>query len=379
MTIRVMVVLEARYVTGAVKPVFEFAREAARREAFPRIELSVLTFMRNETANSFTRAVEAEGLPLDVIPEKRAFDPSILRQLREIVARRKPDIIWTHSVKSHFLIRLAGLHREAKWIAFHHGYTSTALRTRLYNQLDRWSHKGADRLVTVCDAFAQMLEKRGISRSKLRVQHSPIRPVPPHPSFSAAAARLELGLDPESKIVLSVGRLSGEKNQALLLRAVARVHELAPTLPLRLLIVGDGPERASLNILAATLGVSSIVTFAGHQNRPESFYRASDIFVLSSRTEGSPNVLLEAMDAGLAIVATTVGGVPEMVGHEQSALLVPSEDQEAMARAILRLLEDPNLRSRLVAAGKQVLSKHTPEEYFRSVSRIFEEILNPSR
>lgn len=378
MTIRVLVLLEARTVTGAVKPIFEFSREAAKPGASPRIHLSVLTFLRNESGNTFTRAVEAEGLPLDTVVEKYPLDPGVIAQLRAIVARRKPDIIWTNSVKSHFLTRLAGLHRQAKWVAFHHGYTTTAVRTRLYNQLDRWSHLGADRLVTVCDHFARLLERHGVKRRRLRVQHSPIRSCGVRHTGPSPAFREQLGIDAGVFVVLTVGRLSHEKNQALLMRALSRALQLDHSLPLLAIIVGDGPERAPLESLAAALGVSQSVRFAGHQNDTGPYYRSADIFVLPSRTEGSPNVLLEAIDAGLPIVATAVGGVPEVVTHEQSALLVPSGDDEAMAQAIVRMVRNPDLRNNLIETSRQVLDRQSPEQYFRNVSQIFEEVLRPT-
>ena len=379
MTIRVLAVLEARYVTGAVKPVLEFAREASQPGASPHIEISFLTFLRGEKSNSFTRALETQGLPLDPVWERRAFDFSVLGQLREIVERRKPDIIWTHSVKSHFLIRLAGLHRRAKWVAFHHGYTATALRTHVYNQLDRWSHRGAARLVTVCEHFARQIEARGISPRRLRVQHTPIRPAQPDPDFSRVDFRRQAGLADQSLVLLTVGRLSAEKDQALFLQAAALLRQLDPNFPFQLLILGDGPERGALQTLAVSLNIEPLIIFAGQQDNTAPYYAAADIFVLSSRTEGSPNVLLEAMDAGLAIVATAVGGVPEVVRHEESALLIPAADPVALAQAILRLSREPELRARLVAAGKKLVDQNSPQQYFQRVAGMFTEVMLEER
>src|SRR5579859_5234555 len=132
--IRILSILEAASVTGPAKAVLEFAREAGHPDAQPKIELSLLTFLRGNVDNAFIETVRDRGLPLDVVSEKGRFDFGVIPQLRQVVARRKPHIIWTNSVKSHFLIRWSGLHRKARWVAFHHGYTTTDWRARSYNQ-----------------------------------------------------------------------------------------------------------------------------------------------------------------------------------------------------------------------------------------------------
>ena len=138
--LRILIILEARSVTGPAKAVLEFTQEAFRcNEVSPCAEISILVFLRNETENTITRTAQANGIALEIVTERGAFDWRIVPQLRAIVNRIKPDIVWTNAVKAHFLARMAGLHRQAKWVAFHHGYTTTALRTRMYNQLDRWS------------------------------------------------------------------------------------------------------------------------------------------------------------------------------------------------------------------------------------------------
>jgi hypothetical protein len=167
--LRILIIVEATYVSGSAKAVLEFAREAVRRNQTSRCaEISIVVFLRNETENTFTRSAQAIGIPLEAVTERRAFDWRIVPQLRAIATRVKPDIIWTNAVKAHFLVSMAGLHRRAKWVAFHHGYTTTTLRTRLYNQLDRWSLKRAERVVTVCGELATEMVGLGIPRDRIQ-------------------------------------------------------------------------------------------------------------------------------------------------------------------------------------------------------------------
>jgi hypothetical protein len=150
-TIRILTILEAHSVTGPAKAVLEFAREARESSGPMKIDLSILTFLRGPQENGFIRTVRERGIPLDIVTEKGRFDFGVIPQLRAAVNRRQPHIIWTNGVKSHFLVRLSGLHRQVKWIAFHHGYTKTDWKDRIYSCLDCWSHPAAARLVTVCD------------------------------------------------------------------------------------------------------------------------------------------------------------------------------------------------------------------------------------
>ncbi len=367
--LRILSILEATSITGPAKAVLAFARENASQGGIA--DLSILTFVRNEEENAFTRAVRAAGIRLETIAETGPFDFRVIGKLKAAVARERPDVIWTNAVKSHFLVRMAGLHRRVKWVAFHHGYTSTAPRTRAYNQLDRWSLREAQRIVTVCGPFAADLKARGLDADRMRVQHMPIYPVE---AQSGAGMRRELGIDDAAGVLLSVGRLSREKGFADLLEAFRRVREQRPSESLRLVIAGDGPESENLRALCGALGIERDVMFVGHQADLQPFYGMADVFVMASHSEGSPNVLLEALNAGLPVAATSVGGIPEMVADQVSALLVPPRNAEALAGAMIRLLDDERLRMRLKSAAPEVLSRHTPELYFRNLLAVFREL-----
>ena len=373
--LRILIILEARFVTGPAKAVMEFTQEAFRcNRVSPCAEISILVFLRNEDGNTMTRIAQANGIALETVTERGAFDWRIVPQLRAIVNRIKPDIVWTNAVKAHFLARMTGLHRQAKWVAFHHGYTTTSLRTRMYNQLDRWSLKRAERVVTVCGQFADEMASLGIPEDHIRIQHMPIRAKGPVSREEATILRRELGVADATRVVLSVSRLSREKGHDDLLRAIARVRELAPSIPVKLLVVGEGPELEALKVTCRDLNLSENVSFLGHQDNVSRYYAVADVFVLSSHSEGSPNVLLEAMDAGVPIVATMVGGVPEIITNDQDGLLVKSRDIAGMAVAIVRLLTDEGLCTRLTGAAHIVLERHTPESYFRNILSILREV-----
>jgi glycosyltransferase involved in cell wall biosynthesis len=370
--------MEAYSVTGPAKNLFEFAKRAAAPDLPFRAHVSIVTFQRREssTQNAFIRSARAAGLDIEVIPERFAFDPSILKRIREIVQSRRPDIVQTHNVKSHFLVRLLGIKRESRWIAFQHGYTWTDLKMRAYNQLDRFSLSAADRVVTVCGAFAERLRRTGVSPDQIEIQHNTVKPFIAPPSVQVDEIRRRLAIPQEALVIIAAGRLSREKGHNDLVRAFAALQQ-EPDIPrCRLLIAGDGPERESIEHAAKSLRIADSLILLGQVDNVAPYYALADLMVLPSHTEGSPNVLLEAMAAGLPVVATTVGGVPEILRNGETGLLVQRSDIVGMAKAIKKLLEDKSLRERFGAVGKVEARRYDPEHYCKSLLEIYSRVLD---
>src|SRR5712691_2765371 len=184
LTIKLLAVIEATTVNAVAKNMLEFQRSVRERQQnypdLPGIETSFVTFDRgsgpDRSPNGFVIAAREMGLEVDVIPEAARFDLRVIPALRRIIKRRAPDIIVTHQVKSHFLMKLSRLWRQYPWAAFHHGYTTTDRKMRAYNHLNRWSLPDADKVITVCEAFARELSSAGVRPERIYVQHNSIRP-----------------------------------------------------------------------------------------------------------------------------------------------------------------------------------------------------------
>ena len=381
---KILSVVEATNVNAVAKLVLEFYRTADEvsraHDDFPAIKGSIVTFDRAASgapANDFIAAVQAAGIDLDIIPERGRFDFSVISALKNVASQRQPDIIVTNSVKSHFVMWRSRLWKKYPWVAFHHGYTTTDRKMRLYNRFDRFSLPRADLVVTVCDAFARELTTVArIRPEKLRVQHNSIRPAPPAAAEDVRVWQERLGISNDQQVILSIGRLSKEKAHADLIEALRRLCEANRDLNVKLLIVGDGPERDALQAASQAQGMAERVAFAGQVKDVQPFYAMADVFVLPSHSEGSPNVLLEAMAARVPVVATSAGGIPEIVENEKSALLVPVSDPEALAAAIKRMLRESNLGVRLVEEGVGILaSNHMPEQYVRALIKVYEDAI----
>ena len=291
------------------------------------------------------------------------------------MARRKPDIVQTHMIKSHFLTKLSGIGRKYPWVAYHHGYTTTDLKMRGYNQLNRWSLPSAARVITVCGPFAEDLSQAGVPRDRIIVCHNSVTAPPVISEDSKRALKERLHIVDGEQVVLAVGRLSREKGHRDLLDAISVLRELNSQLKFKLVIVGDGPERERLERAVHQKGLAAFVLFIGHVEDISPYYAIADALALPSHSEGSPNVLLEAMAAGLPVIATAVGGVPEIAINEQNALLVASGDSDSFARALNRVLTDTELAQKLGrAAAMRVAEKFSSAAYVRSLLRVYQSL-----
>lgn len=381
--LRIVAVMEASTVTGPAKNLIEFLKTARQPTdpSLPIIDPLVVTFTRGagssspkDVRNAFLEALDAAAIRSHVVPERFRFDPRAMSALRSAVHAYVPDIIQTHSVKSHFLVHLSGLDRRFPWIGFHHGYTSTDLKMEFYNRLDRWSLPRAQRIVTVCKPFADQMVARGVSAKKISILHNSVRIPPSINRSEVEQLREKLGLRHDEPIVLCVGRFSREKGHADLVNAAAELRRLRQR-SFKVVLVGDGPEGADLQQRIRSLGLEQNFVFAGHVSNVSPFYGLASIMALPSHSEGSPNVVLEAMAHGVAMAATAVGGVPEILRDGETGLLVPPRNPKSMANAMNTLLADPSRAQCLAVAARQRVQQFTPEVYSHSMLQVYLQVL----
>lgn len=375
--VRVLALMEAYSVTGPAKNLIEFATRAAAYPADQGAEVCFVTFVRGPetTENDFIREIRSRGIEVRVLSEKRAFDFNVLRKIRHTIRDFRPDIIQTHNVKSHFLVWLTREFRHYPWIAFQHGYTWPDFKMRVYNKLDRISLPEAHTVVTVCGPFADALEKNGVKRDHILIVHNSVQPFRASSPEVVADLRKNLNIDQNTVVLLAVGRLSREKGHADLLRALAVIQQQVSIPKPVLVIVGDGPERGNLQNLTAELKIGERVIFVGQQSDVTRYYSLAEIVALPSHTEGSPNVLLEAMSAGKAIVATAVGGVPEIAEDGNTALLVQPHTPERFAEALGHLLQDAELCRRLGNRAQEEACRYDRAQHCESLLKLYTQTL----
>jgi glycosyltransferase involved in cell wall biosynthesis len=380
--VRILAMMEAASVTGPAKNLIGFCQWLKSPEgARTGLTVAIATFDRNARTNesdSFVAAAQRAGIETHLIRERRRFDLGVIPQLREIAAATAPDIIQTHNGKSHLLIRsLPDLRRGRLWFAFEHGQVFSDLKLRLLNQADRLSLRAADRVISVCSAFTPRLEAYGVKNRRIRILHNAAVVRPAVAETERSALRQRLGIGGRETVVLTIGRLSREKGHADLLTALART---SMTGDWKLVLVGIGPEREALGRLASALGIAGHIVFAGFQQNVAPFFAIADLFVLPSHSEGSSNVLLEAMAARVPIVATAAGGNPEIVLDARTGLLVPVRSPGALAAAMAGLLQDRARALRFSESGyARAVNEFSVEQYRQRLAGYYAEALEGLR
>jgi glycosyltransferase involved in cell wall biosynthesis len=265
-----------------------------------------------------------------------------LLELVRLCRRVRPDIVHANSSKAGILGRLAASATRVPIRLFTaHGWAFNAhsgVPARVY----RWADRAMRPLTSAVICVSEQERSAGIAAGVCDADETEV--ISNAVALPAPASQAERG----TPVVVSIGRLKPPKDFATLVHALARVAA-----PYRALVVGDGPERDHVTAAVRAEGLADRVELSGTRDDVGDVLAGADLFVLSSRSEGMPMSVLEAMAAGLPVVATAVGGVPEVVVDGETGILVPPGDVQALADAIQRLLEDAALRARMGAAGRR--------------------------
>jgi glycosyltransferase involved in cell wall biosynthesis len=312
-------------------------------------------------------------------------DVVALAWLVRLMRRIRPHVVHTHTAKAGTLGRLAA--RVVGVPIVVHTYHGHVLRgyfppakTRVFVAIERWLARRTDRLLAVSETVRTELLDMGIGRPE-RFTIMPLGLDLDRFLRSEGARgvlRAELGLSDATPLVGIVGRLVHIKAHEIFLEAAARVARVLPDCGF--LIVGDGERRAELRDQAAALGLGPQVRFLGWRRDLDRIYADLDLVALTSHNEGSPLSLIEAMAAGRAVVATRVGGVPDLVEDGVSGVLVPPADPAALSGAITALLSDAGRREALGQAGrKRVATVFGADRLLRDMDRLYEKLLEEKK
>lgn len=314
--------------------------------------------LQEQQGNPVAARIEAQGIPVCELGIRRLRQRGAYARVRDTIRAAAPDVVHTQLEFSAVLGIPAARRLGLPTIATLHTLDEPPPRSRLalHFRLMAWALRRARRVIAV----SEITRRHYLDRARLRPErvmtiHNGIDPSAfQAPPGERDAARRELGLDASAPVLVTVAVQREPKGIQHMLAALPEVAAAFPAV--RYLLVGDGPHRRALEGLAARLGVADRVVFAGARDDVPRLLAAADLFVLPSLTEALPTVVAEAMAAGLPIVATTVGGIPEMVGHGEAALLVPPSDPAALAAAVCRLLANPRQAAAMGRAGRRVVA-----------------------
>lgn len=332
------------------------------------VETGVVALTRR---GSIADEIATAGVPVQLATgQPGPRDPAAFMRLVRLLQRERPDVVHTFLITAGIYGRMAAFMAGVPLVlaAEQNVYQQKPKRHAL---LERALAARTYRVVACCDVVGQFYQRQvGVPPSKVTVVYNAVRFGARPRLEDRAPARVALGLPEDALVLGTLGRLTEQKGQRALLQAVAQLAKQHPNL--LLFLAGVGPLREDLEAEAGQLGITDRVRFLGLRRDRENLYAALDIFVLPSRWEGLSLALVEAMGAGRAVVATSVGGNPEVVIDGHTGLLVPPSDTTALTDALGHLISNPDQRIVLgEAAANEARTRFSIEEHVSQLAALY--------
>lgn len=348
----------------------------------------VVAYIRDVQDHGFRIAekARARGLTFYEIPERGKFDLRVLRAIRDIVIRHDINLIHAHDYKSDFFAYLLKhwlWRRRIVLLSTAHAWVILGPRGAFYRRLDLLLMRRFDHLIAVSHATKAEMVAAGVPPEAISVIHNGIDTEAWSRTRVTVDLREELGLRQAFPVIGYVGRIMPEKDLDTWLRAAALVMDKYPQA--RFVLVGDGRDgetQHQLQRLAASLGIADRVIFTGYRENLLPVYATFDLFMLTSRREGLPNSILEAMAMELPVVTTDVAGAKELVVDGQTGFVRSEGDVHGLARALVALADDERLRSHMGRTGRERVERQFSFiQRLRRIETLYEKILGmlPSR
>ena len=333
-----MLVVDSLEVGGAERHVVDLAVALSRKEFEVTVACSV--------AGDLSESLEEANMPVRSLLDqlvKRRVSAAYGRELRRLAKEERFDLVHAHVYASAAAAAIATVGTGVPLVVTEH--TEAIWRGRRARLVTRWFCRRASRVIAVSDAVKRRLVKQDdVPPEKIAVIPNAVPAIPDSES-GTPPLRDELRDRP---LVGVLARLQPEKGVATFLKAGAHVAKVVPQACF--IVVGDGPLRTELEVLVRRLCMEQNVRFLGFRSDPRALIELLEVLVVPSLTEGAPLVVLEAMAAGVPIVASAVGGIPDQIRHEGEGLLVPPGDPAALGDAVLKLLSNPGLARRMGAS-----------------------------
>jgi glycosyltransferase involved in cell wall biosynthesis len=361
---------------GAEKVSLNFLEKVDRE----RFEIVVILLLRPwEHPPYFAREINRLGYEYVSIPVAKRPGGDLFRIMRVLLALMKIfkaerfDLVHTHGYFADICAIPLTLFFKSKSISTCHGYISGDFKIKVYNHLDKIALKFCDIVIAVSEGIKNELLINGIENDKIKVMPNAVSiySFDSRFEFLKVNKRNQLKIDKNKYVVGFIGRLSEEKGLKYLIHSIFNLHKLG--LSIVLLIVGDGSEKDTLMRQVRSSGLQDNVLFVGFQTDIKNWLPAFDVFVLPSLTEGTPLSLLEAMAAGVPVVASAVGGVPDVVVDGVNGILVEHSNSMALMTAIKTLLDDKSLRFQLAKSGVETIANRFDiDPWCRSIESQYE-------
>ena len=331
-----------------------------------------------EAENYFEYKLKQMGIEFFIIPVAKSDSYDLFRVVRclfkliNLIHGKSYDLIHTHGYLADLLGILVSKISNVPIISTCHGFIYEGITLSFYNKLDCFALKYIDRIISVSEPLKLDLVKSGIKKDKIVV----IKNTPDFSQCNDDTSGIRNHLRNSIKVTSNdiligyIGRLSAEKGLTFLLNSIKLLDNNQQQI--KLVVIGEGPQKNELMVLSDRNRLSSNVIFTGFQKNIDEWLKAIDIFVLPSLTEGSPMVLLEAMAHGVPCIASDVGGIPQIIEHNVNGMLVPPSKPDELAWAINALNKNSILRDKISNNAKNKIAQdYNIKEWANAIQRIY--------
>jgi glycosyltransferase involved in cell wall biosynthesis len=313
---------------------------------------SFVSYPEGGRCDTFLDEVRKAGFPAMALVNDTPHMARTLGELTEYLRKVKTSVLMCHTFKPNVLGRIAANRLNIPCVVVSRGWTAENWKVQAYETVDRVNLRFVDHVVAVSDGQAAKVRKAGVPPTRLSVIHNAARLkafAKPHPEAKVKLFAQFPANAGVKRVIVAAGRLSPEKGYAVLVEAATEVLRQQPDVGI--VLYGEGGERPALEARINALGLNDRFRMPGFTKELDALLPWATMFVIPSYTEGLPNVGLEASAAGVPVVATAVGGNPEVIADGINGLLVPSGDPTALSNAMSRVLKDEPLRATLADGG----------------------------
>ena len=368
---RPLILIDTGIIGGPGRGIIQLAAFLVRQGA----DYLICTFKyRAPKSLEFTEELVRLNFNATHISQRAFYDPSPIWQFLRLVQQGRYNIIQSHGYKSHFVALIVSRLLGVPWIAFAHGWTKENRKVSLYHALDMWMLRFAEAVVAVSPPLLECFSSLRGDHRRTHLILNAVQGDNLRRGGGGEKTRKKLVTRENQYLIGCFGRLSFEKGQDVLLRAVAEIDD--PNHDVVILFLGDGPERDALQKLSEELGIHEQVIFYPHTSAMPDYYEAIDVLVLPSRSEGLPNVVLEALCFGVPVISTDVGAVSEVITDGETGWIVPPGDAKKLARTISRVLLDKGAREKVAEAGcRSVVEKFSPTTRGQQILHLYQSLL----
>jgi glycosyltransferase involved in cell wall biosynthesis len=310
-----------------------------------------------------------------VFDSRGPIDLKPILQINRFLKERRIDILHTHGYKSDIVGFLGTRSGKTKWVATNHVWHPVSVRMRFYEGVDAFVLRFAKRVVAVSGEIRKDLISTNVAPANIRVIGNGIDINHFKRCRSTATLKTALGIPEGDMVITIIGRLSPEKGHRTFLQAARRVARHRQNVTF--LIVGDGPLAQELRMEALRLDLHERVIFTGFRRDMPEIYALSDVMVNASSIEGLPVTILEAMASKVPVIATRVGGIPDVITDNETGLLVHSDDVDGLRARMDSLIDDAGERRRLAAAAFEfVTMNHSCERMCGAYRQVYSEVMD---